>query len=107
MALHVTKRPTLTIASGASTSNVSADFDALAITLYAPATVTASQILVQVEPTSSGSNFVDLQSGGSDVVFTAGKALVISPPTFKQLRLTSTSAEGATRTFPMTQTIAV
>ena len=107
MALHVTKRPTLTIASGGTASGVSADFDALAITIYAPATVTASQIGVEVEPTSSGTDFVTLQSGGSDVVFTAGKALVISPPAFKQMRLTSTSVEGADRTFPMTQIIAV
>ena len=107
MAYVVTGRPALTIPSGGSTSNVAADFDAVAITIYSPATVTASQIIVEVEPSSSGTSFVTLQSGGSDVVLVAGKATIIAPPTFKQLRLTSTSVEGQDDVFPMTQTIAV
>lgn len=107
MPYAVTGRPAITILNGASTSGVSRDFDAVAITIFSPGTITASQIKVEVEPSSSGTSFVTLQSGGSDVVLIAGKATIISPPAFKQLRLTSTSAEGQDDVFPMTQTIAV
>jgi hypothetical protein len=108
MAFVTVNLPTATIASGASTSNIIKDVgDAYAITIFTPATLTSTGITIGVEPTSSGTNFVTLQSGGSDVVLPAGRATIISPPAFKQLRLESSSAEGADRTFALTSHMAV
>ena len=97
----------LTIASGASTSNVITNLDdSWAISIYSPATFTGT-ISVQIEPSSSGTNFVTLQSGGTDVTLNTAKAIVINPITFKQLRLISGSAEGQTDVFQVTKTILV
>ena len=108
MALQVVGHQSLTIPSGGSTSNAIVDFDdAWGLTIYSPVTVTASQCYVQVEPSSSGTTFVTLQSGGSDVFMEAAKALVISPVPFKQMRITSSATEGQTDVFRVTRTIAV
>ena len=45
---------------------------------------------VQVEQSSTGTVFLDLQSAGSDVTITAPNVLVINPSPFRQVRLAST-----------------
>jgi hypothetical protein len=108
MALQVVGHKAMTIPSGGSTSNAITDFDdAWGLTIYSPVTVTATMITVQVEPTSSGTSFVTLQSGGSDVTIPASRATVISPVPFKQMRVTSSSAEGQDDVFKVTRTIVV
>ena len=99
MAYSVSGMPSLIIPSGASTSNAIQDFgDAYGITIFSPATLT-DVITVEVEPSSSGTNFITLQSGGIDVTLPASKATVISPVPFLQLRLRSSSVEGQTDVF--------
>ena len=108
MAFVSVNLPSLVIPSGGSTSQALADVgDAYAITIFTPATMTATQITVEVEPSSSGTSFVTLQSGGTDVQIAAGKATVIAPPGFKQIRVTSSSVEAQTDTFKMISHMAV
>lgn len=108
MAFVTVSLPTVTIPSGGSTSNVLKDVgDAYAITIFTPATLTSTGVTIGVEPSSSGTSFVTLQSGGTDVVLPAGRATVISPPAFKQLRIESSSAEGADRIFSLVSHMAV
>lgn len=98
----------MTIPSGGSTSNAIGNFDdAWGLTIYSPVTVTATAFGVEVEPTSTGTNFVALQSGGSDVTLPAARATVISPVPFRQMRITSSSAEGQDDVFTVTRTIVV
>jgi hypothetical protein len=108
MAFVAVNLPTATIPSGGSTSNIIKDVgDAYAITIFTPATLTSTGITIGVEPTSSGTSFVTLQSGGTDVILPAGRATIISPPAFKQLRLESSSVEGANRVFSLVSHMAV
>ena len=107
MPLTVTGLPTLTIPNGLSTSNALKDFDdAFGIAIYSPATLSGT-VSVQVEPTSSGTSFVTLQSGGSDVTLPAGKATILNPVPWKQMRLVSGAAEGADRSFAVTRALLV
>jgi hypothetical protein len=69
----------------------------LAITIYAPAALTGT-VNVQVQPVGS-SSWMTLQSAGSDIVVGAGKAVVINPVAFGDLRLASSAAEAADRAF--------
>lgn len=91
----------ITIPNGGSTSNAITLFeDAYGLGIQAPATLTASQVTIQVSVSSgSASVFADLLSGNTTVVFSAGQYRVISPIPARQLRITSSSAEGADRTF--------
>lgn len=99
MAFAYVQSPACIIPNGLSTSNVLSNLDdCWAIGLTAPATLSGT-ITVEVEPTSTGIAFVTLQSGGLDVSIAASKAIVLSPFPFRQLRLVSTAAEGADRTF--------
>jgi len=108
MPLVLRGMPSMVIPSGFSTSSVIRLFDdAWALTVYTPATVTASQVKVEVEPTDTGTAFVTLQSGSVDVNLTAGTATVISPVPFLQMRITSTSVEAQKDTFSVTKTILV
>lgn len=98
--------PNMTATSGGTTTNAVGNLDdAWGLTVFSPGTLTSTGVTVQVEPTSTGTNFVVLQSGGSDVQFIAGRATVISPVPFKQVRLVCSAAEGATRTFTITKAI--
>lgn len=106
MPLIVTGLPNLLATSGGTTTNAVGNLDdAWGLTVYSPGTLTSTGVAVQVEPTSTGTNFVALQSGGVDVTFPAGKATVISPVPFRQLRLVCSAAEGAARTFTITKAI--
>lgn len=106
MALTVTGLPSMLTTAGGTTSNAVGHLDdAWGLTIYAPATLTSTSVLVEVEPSSTGTNFVALQSGGADVTFVAGKATVISPVPFRQIRVVCGAAEGGARTFTLTKAI--
>lgn len=105
MPSQVIDLPIITIASGASTGNAVRHLDdASAITIFTPATLTGT-ITVLVEPTSTGANFVTLQSGGTDVALPAGKATVLNKVGWRQLSVASNQAEGQTDIFTVTKTI--
>lgn len=106
MALIVTGLPSMVTTAASTTSNaVGTIDDAWGITIYSPATLSSTSNAVQVEPTSTGTNFVALQSGGVDVVFEASKATVISPVPFRQIRIVGNAAEAGTRTFTLTKAV--
>ena len=106
MPLALTGMPSMVTSSGATTSNVIRQFDdAWALTIYSPATLTSTAVTISVEPTDTGTSFVTLQSGGTDVVMVAGKATVISPVPFLQMRIVCGMAEGDDREFRVTKTI--
>lgn len=107
MAQHICDLPAIVIVSASSVGNAIAQFDdATALTIYSPAALTGS-ITVETEPTSTGTNFVTLQSGGSDVTIPAGKATVLNKVGWRQMRLVSAASEGATRTFAVTKSVNV
>jgi hypothetical protein len=93
--------------AGGTTSNAIGFFDdAWAISIYSPTTTfTSTYVTIQVEPTSTGTDFVTLQSGGSDVTLSSGKAMVLSPLPFMQMRIVHDAAEAAERTFTVRKTI--
>lgn len=106
MPLIVRGLPSMTTTAGGTTSNAVGGLDdAWGLTIYAPATLTSTAVGVFVEPTDTGTSFFALQSGGVDVVFAAGKATVISPVPFRQIRVVTTAAEGSARTFVITKAI--
>lgn len=53
-------------------------------------TTTGTTYTIQVEMTTGGSDWVDLQSAGSDVTVTASEGLVLEPMPFQQLRILAT-----------------
>jgi hypothetical protein len=107
MAMHTMGHPNMIIASGSSVSNTIKDFDdAYGLTVYSPGTLTDT-ITVEVEPSSSGTSFVTLQSGGIDVTLPALKATVLNPVPFKQMRVRSCSLEGQSDTFRVNKVILV
>ena len=106
MPLALVGMPSMTTTSGGTTSSVIRQFDdAWALTIYLPTTLTSTSVTIDVEPSSTGTSFVTLQSGGTDVVMVAGRATVISPVPFSQMRVVCGAAEGADRTFRVTKTI--
>src|SRR5258706_16039173 len=97
--------PSMVVANGGTTSGVIRQFDdAWALTIYSPATLTSTSVTIDVEPTDTGTSFVTLQSGGSDVVMVAGEATVLSPVARYQMRSVGGAAEGRGRPLPVTQT---
>ena len=105
MALAVVNMPSMTITGGGTTSNaVGLIDDSWGLTIYSPATIT-NTITVEVEPTSTGTNFVTLQSGGTDVTIPAGKATVLNPIPFRQIRVKAAGAEGQQDVFTLTKVI--
>lgn len=66
--------------------------------VLAPTTITGV-ITVEIEPVPGGSTFSTLSSGGSDITIPAGRAVVLTIVGFRQLRLASSAAEAADRTF--------
>ena len=92
----------LVIAISATGSNVISGIkDARALCIYAPAspaTLTGT-VKVQVYPTAGTVSPRDLTSAAVDITVAAGDAVVITDIAFTRLRLLSSSAEGAARTF--------
>ena len=107
MSKYICDLPNLTIANAGTTSGAIGGFaDARALMIYAPAALTGT-VTVQVEPTDTGTSWVDYGSGGSDVTIAAGNAVTIEPISFRQLRLSSSGAEGAERVFTVTKAFEV
>ena len=107
--------PAIIIGSGQTTSSAIGGFDdSEALAIWAPGTLTGT-ITLQIAPerqateggTSSVQTWATLQSGGVDITLSAGKALTITDIAFRQLRLVSTSAEGAERSFKVLKQIMV
>lgn len=106
MAMYVCNMPNMTTTVNGTTSNTLALIDdAYGLTIGCPATLTSTGVSIQVELTSTGTNFFTLQSGGVDVQMTAARATVICPVPFKQMRLVCTAAEGTVRTFSVAKTV--
>lgn len=103
MGKYVCDLPSLTISSGGTQSGAIGGFsDAVALVLYAPAALTGT-VTIQIEPTDTGTAWVDLGSGGSDVTIGAGNSVTVEPVGFRQLRVVSSAAEGADRVFTVTK----
>ena len=99
MALRSVALTDLTIANGGTTSNALTANDLKfirSVTIQGPSALTGT---VTVQVSLDGTNFVALQSAGSDVTVTAAKALILSPLPVRGLRVVSGSAEGAERVF--------
>ena len=109
MAFNLVDLPNATITASNSTSGAITQFDdAYAVSIQAPATLTASQVSIQVAVSSGGSAaFVTYQSGGADIVLAAGKGLTMTPIPYRQLRIISSSVEGADRVFLLTKVFIV
>ncbi len=109
MPLAIANLPNMTVSSGGTATNaVGGIDDAWAISIYSPATTfTSTAVSVQVEPTTTGTSFIILQSAGTDVVLTSGKAMVISPVPFRQVRILCGAAEDASRTFTIRKSFLV
>jgi hypothetical protein len=104
----VVRMPDLVMTSGTAVSQAMAIFDdAKSITIYAPGTITSTSVLVEIEPSSTGSAWVVLQSGAIDVEIPAGKGTVFMPGAWPQLRLHGNTNEAVTRRFPVTKVIEV
>lgn len=106
MAVQTIDLPDLVIPNGTSTSNAVRSLDnAVAVSISSPAALTSTTITIQVEPTSTGTSFVTLLSGGTSVVIeSVNVGIVINPFPYRQLRLTASAAEGAARTFRVRKT---
>lgn len=100
--------PDLIMSSGTAVTQSMGIFDdAKSITIYAPATLTSTAVAVEVEPSSTGTSWVTLQSGAIDVDIPAGKATVFMPGAWPQLRLHGNASEASARRFPVTKVIEV
>lgn len=105
MARHVARIGSLTIPAGqtASPGLSTLQFSkvgvgtAAGLLISGPSTLPES-VVVQILPSGSAV-WRTLQSGGADVAVGAGKAVVISPTPFFDLRLLASAAVAADRTF--------
>lgn len=101
---YITKRfPNQTISTSgpdAASSGVALMDDCTALTFFAP-TLTTSALIVQVEPSDTGTSWVDLKTGTANVLVLSSGATVINPPAARQMRLTTTSTEASPRTVPV------
>lgn len=89
----------LVIANGGTTSNSIKVGAYNALTLYAPAALTGT---VNIQASDDDSTFYDIKSGGSSVTIAANDALPLGTIGSKFMRLKSSGAEGAARTFKCT-----
>ena len=102
MALAFAAHADLVLTTGAAAqSNIITEFwDAYGLSIVAPATLTSTAITILVtNSTVFGATLATLQSGGTDVVLTAGKSLTITPVAYRQLQLQGSAVEVAARTF--------
>lgn len=109
MPLAVVALPNMVVSSGGTATNAVRNLDdAWALSIYSPAsTFTSTSVLLSVEPTSTGTNFIPLQSGGVDIMLTSGRAMVISPVPFMQVRVEFGAAEDKSQTFTVRKSILV
>ena len=87
------------VTAGATASNRIANFrDARCLGIFNGSATFTGTVKIQVAPVSGGT-MSDLTSAGADVTIAAGDCIVITDIAFEQIRLLSSSAEGAKRTF--------
>lgn len=91
--------PDLVIASAGTASNSARVDVAESITIYAPAALTGT---VNVQASPDGTNWYNLQDAGSDIAVGVDDAVTIVTISVKFIRLLSSLAEGAERTFKLT-----
>lgn len=75
--------------------------DCTAYGIFAP-TLTTSALIVQVEPSATGANWVDLKSAGSNVLVPTTGCTIINPGGFRQLRVVTTATEISARLVSVT-----
>ena len=103
MSSWVVNLPDLVIANAGTVSGAIGSLeDADTVTIYGPTALTGT-VTIQIEPSAAGTTWLDLTSGGSDVTIGVGNAVVIGDISFRQLRLSSSAAEGAERIFRVTK----
>ncbi len=109
MAIATVDLPPMIVPIGTSTSNALRNMDdTVAVSISAPGTLTSTTITIQVEPTSTGTAWVTLYSGGSPVVIEAvSVGIVINPFPYRQLRVVGSGAEAAARTFTVRRTVPI
>lgn len=106
MAMYVANMPNMvTTAIGTTTTTLRYFDDAYGLTIGCPAGLASTGVTIEVELTSTGTNWFRLQSGGVDVQMLAARATVICPVPFKQMRLVGTAAEAANTTFSVAKTV--
>jgi len=106
MAYYVCNMPSVTTTAGGTTTTTLKNFDdACALMIGVPSGLASTGVAVHTEATSTGTNFFILQSGGIDVQMVTGRATVISPVPFKQMRLVCTAAEAGAVTFTITKQV--
>ena len=89
MAFNTALMPNLVFSSGGSNTNADTQLDdAYGLSLISPATAPGGTVTIQVEQTSTGASFVNLQSGGVDVTLAGNRGIVLTPFPFRQIRLT-------------------
>ena len=101
MSLHTLSLGNMVTTAGGTASNaIPLTDDGWAVSIFSTAaSFTSTSVTVEVEWTSTGTNFVTLQSGGSNVLMNPATAMVISPTPFFQIRMAHSGAEAAERTF--------
>lgn len=107
MAKFVVDLQNLVIANAGTTSGAIGSLDdATWIAIHAPSALTGT-VTVQVEPTDAGTTWRDLTAvdGTGDVTIPAGNTVVVRQIGFRQIRLSSSGAEGAERTFNVTKQV--
>jgi hypothetical protein len=106
MALYVCNMPNITTTAGGTTTTTLKNFDdAYGLMITCPSGMASTGIAIHVEQTSTGTSFFILQSGGVDVQMVTGRATVICPVPFKQMRLVCTAAEAGATAFGVTKQV--
>ena len=97
MGIYTKRLPNMTFTGASTTSNAITLFDdCRGLGIYITSASGAITHTVQVEPSTGGSAWVDLQSGAADVTLTTSECLVIEPAPFRQLRLLGTGTSTGT-----------
>jgi hypothetical protein len=106
MGQHFANLPNLVISSGGTASTAVVDFlsDAKSISIAAPTQLTGT---VTVQVSHDGTTWVDLTSGGSDVLIGASNMQPVTDWMYAGLRVTSNTAEASTRTFTVLKSFEV
>ena len=90
----------------AASSGISLLDDCTAYAIFAPATTTTG-LIVQVEPSATGTSWVDLKSAAVNVIVPTSGCTIINPGGFRQLRVITTSTEASPRTINITGQLSV
>lgn len=90
----------------AASSGIALLDDVTGYAIFAPA-LTTTALIVQVEPSATGTSWVDLKSAGANVTVPTSGCTIINPGGFRQLRVITTSTEAAPRTITVAGQFAV